>query len=49
MQVVGQLLREIIIIQLHMQWGTLSSTTQTLICNPGYTDPNGAYYSTSPF
>ena len=23
------------------QMGTLSSTTQTLICNPGYTDPNG--------
>lgn len=23
------------------QMGTLSNTTQTLICNPGYTDPNG--------
>ena len=23
------------------QMGTLSSTTQTLICNPGYADPNG--------
>ena len=29
--------------------GTLSSTTQTLICNPGYTDPNGVpITSTSP-